>query len=86
MNAYFYSTGKEAKQWRTSSTYFLRTEDDKTLETLDDRTQWLLKVPLSHAEYIQASNASYVNAHTCITVLIFRFLFAIMIECVCYLQ
>ena len=29
--------GKEATEWRTSSTYFLETGNDKTIQSIDER-------------------------------------------------
>ena len=43
-----------AKEFRTSSQYFLPTTRDPTLEKIDRRVSWLTRIPISHAEYIQA--------------------------------
>lgn len=45
--------GKGAAEFRTSSQYFLPTDGDSALEAIDARVQGLLRVPISHAEYIQ---------------------------------
>eukprot|EP00962_Isochrysis_galbana_P032535 scaffold10708_cov117-Isochrysis_galbana.AAC.5 len=45
--------GKAAKEFRTSSQYFLPTTSDPILERIDKRVSWLTRVPISHAEYIQ---------------------------------
>eukprot|EP00967_Tisochrysis_lutea_P048439 scaffold59154_cov31-Tisochrysis_lutea.AAC.4 len=47
--------GKAAKEFRTSSQYFLPTTHDPVLERIDKRVSWLTRVPISHAEYIQVS-------------------------------
>lgn len=45
--------GKEAKEWRTSSQHFLSTDGDPKLEAIDTRVQSLVRIPITHAEYIQ---------------------------------
>jgi len=47
--------GKEAKEFRTSSQYFLPTSGDASLEEIDARVQALMRVPITHAEYIQVN-------------------------------
>lgn len=47
--------GKAAKEFRTSSQYFLPTTNDEVLERIDRRVSMLTRIPISHAEYIQAS-------------------------------
>ena len=45
--------GKAAKEFRTSSQYFLPTTRDPILEKVDKRVMYLTRIPISHAEYIQ---------------------------------
>jgi len=45
--------GKAAKEFRTSSQYFLPTTRDPMLEKIDRRVMFLTRIPISHAEYIQ---------------------------------
>jgi len=45
--------GKAAKEFRTSSQYFLPTTRDPKLEVIDRRVMFLTRIPISHAEYIQ---------------------------------
>ena len=45
--------GKAAKEFRTSSQYFLPTTRDPVLERVDKRVMYLTRIPISHAEYIQ---------------------------------
>ena len=42
--------GKEAKEWRTSSQYFLTTDGDKKLEVVDANVQAMTRIPITHAE------------------------------------
>ena len=44
--------GKAAKEFRTSSQYFLPTTGDPLLERIDRRVMLLTRIPISHAEYI----------------------------------
>jgi hypothetical protein len=48
-----HDVGKKAAEFRTSSQYFLPTEGDVKLEEIDARVQALMRVPITHAEYIQ---------------------------------
>jgi hypothetical protein len=53
--------GKAAKEFRTSSQYFLPTTNDPILERIDKRVSWLTRVPISHAEYIQVRGGNEVD-------------------------
>lgn len=58
--------GKAAKEWRTSSQYFLSTAGDPVLEALDARVQALTRIPITHAEYIQVlryNKMEHYSAH-----------------------
>jgi len=58
--------GKAAKEFRTSSQYFLPTTRDKALEAVDARVQALTRIPISHAEYIQVlmyNHMEHYSAH-----------------------
>jgi len=58
--------GKQAKEWRTSSQYFLPTSGDANLESLDQRVQALTRIPITHAEYIQVlryNKLEHYSAH-----------------------
>ncbi|GMH62768.1 hypothetical protein TrST_g12868 [Triparma strigata] len=48
--------GKAATEWRTSSTYFLRTGSDEVLRTVDRRVESLTMIEKSHQEQIQVLN------------------------------
>ena len=50
--------GKAAKEFRTSSQYFLPTTRDPILEKVDKRVMYLTRIPISHAEYIQVRESS----------------------------
>lgn len=54
--------GKEAKEFRTSSQFFLPTDGDARLEDVDARVQALMRVPITHAEYIQVLRYNH-NEH-----------------------
>ncbi|KAL1503177.1 hypothetical protein AB1Y20_011235 [Prymnesium parvum] len=51
--------GKAAKEFRTSSQYFLPTVGDALLEAVDRRVMMLTRIPISHAEYIQVLKYEY---------------------------
>lgn len=58
--------GKAAKEFRTSSQYFLRTDDgDKVLHDIDARAQWVTRIPLTHAEYIQVLRYERMEHYRC---------------------
>ena len=42
--------GKEATEWRTSSTYFMPSKGHAPLQAIDDRVSQLTRVPTSHQE------------------------------------
>eukprot|EP01083_Nonionella_stella_P095290 267467_1 len=48
--------GKPDALWRTSSTYFLPTGSDQSLQSIDGRISDLTHVPKSHQEYLQVLN------------------------------
>ena len=50
--------GKAAKEFRTSSQYFLPTTRDPMLEKVDQRVMHLTRIPITHAEYIQVRRHS----------------------------
>ena len=54
--------GKAAKEFRTSSQYFLPTTRDPLLEKVDRRVSWLTRIPISHAEYIQVLKYHHLGA------------------------
>uniref|UniRef100_A0A6T9J4E3 Uncharacterized protein n=1 Tax=Haptolina ericina TaxID=156174 RepID=A0A6T9J4E3_9EUKA len=56
--------GKAAKEWRTSSQYFLPTMNDATLEKIDERVQFLTRLPISHAEYIQVLKYAHLEHYS----------------------
>jgi len=56
--------GKEAKEFRTSSQYFLGTDGDARLEDIDARVQWLMRVPITHAEYIQVLRYEHMEHYS----------------------
>ena len=47
--------GKAATEWRTSSTYFLRTGSDEVLRTVDRRVESLTMIEKSHQEQVRDS-------------------------------
>ena len=56
--------GKAAKEFRTSSQYFLPTVDDPILERVDRRVQYLTRLPISHAEYIQVLRYAHLEHYS----------------------
>mmetsp|Transcript_13811 Transcript_13811/g.45114 ORF Transcript_13811/g.45114 Transcript_13811/m.45114 type:complete len:524 (+) Transcript_13811:90-1661(+) len=56
--------GKAAKEFRTSSQYFLPTTSDPILERIDKRVSWLTRVPISHAEYIQVLQYKHLEHYS----------------------
>lgn len=56
--------GKQAKEFRTSSQYFLPTDGDASLEDIDARVQALLRVPITHAEYIQVLRYNHLEHYS----------------------
>jgi len=56
--------GKAAKEFRTSSQYFLPTTGDPTLEKIDRRVSWLTRIPISHAEYIQVLKYNHLEHYS----------------------
>jgi len=56
--------GKAAKEFRTSSQYFLPTTRDPTLEKIDRRVSWLTRIPISHAEYIQVLKYNHLEHYS----------------------
>ena len=57
-------TGKAAKEFRTSSQYFLPTTKDPMLEKIDRRVQYLTRIPISHAEYIQVLRYNHMEHYS----------------------
>lgn len=58
--------GRPASDWRTSSTYFLPS-DDPIVKGIDIRTSELVKVPKTHQEYVQVLRYEHTqkyDAHT----------------------
>jgi len=49
--------GKAAKEWRTSSQYFLPTAGDKLLERVDRRVQARARAQLGGAQFFGARNS-----------------------------
>merc|ERR1712146_749363 len=45
--------GKEATEWRTSSTYFLRTGNDRKIKAIDERVSKITALPVDHQEDVQ---------------------------------
>ena len=56
--------GKAAKEFRTSSQFFLPTVDDPVLERVDRRVQFLTRLPISHAEYIQVLKYAHLEHYS----------------------
>ena len=56
--------GKAAKEFRTSSQFFLPTVDDPILERVDARVQSLTRLPISHAEYIQVLRYQHMEHYS----------------------
>jgi len=56
--------GKAAKEWRTSSQYFLPTAGDRMLEKVDERVMFLTRIPISHAEYIQVLRYNHMEHYS----------------------
>uniref|UniRef100_A0A7S0J860 Fe2OG dioxygenase domain-containing protein n=1 Tax=Calcidiscus leptoporus TaxID=127549 RepID=A0A7S0J860_9EUKA len=56
--------GKAAKEFRTSSQYFLPTTDDALLEAIDARVMRLTRVPISHAEFIQVLRYNHMEHYS----------------------
>lgn len=56
--------GKAAKEFRTSSQYFLPTDGDSKLEEVDRRVMELTRVPISHAEYIQVLRYEHMQHYS----------------------
>jgi len=56
--------GKAAKEFRTSSQYFLPTTKDKMLEKIDRRVSQLTRIPISHAEYIQVLKYEHLEHYS----------------------
>lgn len=56
--------GKAAKEFRTSSQYFLPTVGDPKLEVIDRRVQMLTRIPISHAEYIQVLKYQHLEHYS----------------------
>jgi prolyl 4-hydroxylase len=55
--------GKAATEWRTSSTYFLPSYGDKTLQSIDRRVADLTRQPVTHQEDVQVLR--YDNTQRC---------------------
>jgi len=56
--------GKAAKEFRTSSQYFLPTTRDPVLERVDKRVMHLTRIPISHAEYIQVLRYNHMEHYS----------------------
>jgi len=56
--------GKAAKEFRTSSQYFLPTVNDGQLEAIDRRVMMLTRIPISHAEYIQVLRYEHMEHYS----------------------
>lgn len=56
--------GKAAKEFRTSSQYFLPTTRDPILEMVDRRVMMLTRIPISHAEYIQVLKYNHMEHYS----------------------
>ena len=56
--------GKAAKEFRTSSQYFLPTTNDRLLEKVDRRVMLLTRIPISHAEYIQVLKYEHLEHYS----------------------
>lgn len=56
--------GKAAKEFRTSSQYFLPTRDDSRLEAIDARVMKLTRIPISHAEEIQVLRYNHMEHYS----------------------
>ena len=56
--------GKAAKEFRTSSQYFLPTTRDALLERVDKRVMELTRIPISHAEYIQVLRYNHLEHYS----------------------
>ena len=54
--------GKEATQWRTSSTYFMDSSDHESLQKIDRRVSDITRQPVSHQELVQVRKYIYSSA------------------------
>jgi len=56
--------GRSVDDWRTSETFFLSSTGDPILQGLDERVQYLTRIPIDHAEHAQILKYGYRGRYT----------------------